>query len=118
MAYLNLDDNFTDHPKIDQLSDGAFRLYLAALCYSAKHLTDGRIPSDRPPRLVPGFRQRYLDELVKHGLWLPFHDGYEIHDFLQWNKPRSWWEKKRAEDAERKRQWREAQKSQKDKETG
>src|SRR2546427_7648780 len=98
MAYLNLDDNFTDHPKIDQLSDGAFRLHLAGLCYSAKHLTDGRVPSDRPPRLVPTFRTKHLEELLKDGLWTQHRDGYEIHDYLDWNKSRAWWEKKRAED--------------------
>ena len=31
MPYLNLDDEFTEHPKIDALSDGAFRLHVEAM---------------------------------------------------------------------------------------
>lgn len=107
MPYLNLDDNFADHPKVDRLSDGAFRLHVAGLCHSAKHLTDGVIPTDRPPRLVPKFRPQYVAELIDHGLWLEVPGGYELHDYLDWNKSRSWWEKKRAADAERRRAWRE-----------
>lgn len=32
MPFLNLDDNFADHPKVDALSDGAFRLLMADIC--------------------------------------------------------------------------------------
>lgn len=87
MPFLNLDDNFADHPKVDALSDGAFRLHVAGLCYSSKHLTNGYIPADRAPRLVPRFRRAMLEELLG-GLWLPALNGYEIHDYLDWNRSR------------------------------
>lgn len=32
MPYLNLDDNFADHPKVEALSDGAFRLLMHEIC--------------------------------------------------------------------------------------
>ena len=108
MPYLNLDDNFADHPKVDRLSHGAFRLHVAGLCYCAKHLTDGAIPADRPPRLISGYRSTYLDELVDQGLWADGGDRYQVHDYLDWNRSREWWEDKRARDAKRKRKWREA----------
>lgn len=108
MPYLNLDDNFADHPKVDRLSDGAFRLHVAGLCHAAKHLTDGVIPADRPPRLIPRFKPQYVTELVTQGLWVERDGVYELHDYLDWNKSKAWWDKKRADDAERKRAWREA----------
>lgn len=106
MPYLNLDDNFADHPKVDGLSDAAFRLHVAGMCYAAKHLTDGRLDRERPTRLVPKFRPSALAELVEKGVWKETAKGYQIHDFLQWNKPRSWWTAKRRKDAERQAQWR------------
>lgn len=107
MPYLNIDDNFADHPKIEGLSDGAFRLHVAALCYAAKFLTDGAIPVVRVPRLAPRYKPIFLKELLKSGLWIAHDQDYRIHDFLQWNKPRSHWEKERAAAAKRQREHRE-----------
>lgn len=107
MPYLMMDDNFADHPKVDGLSDGAFRLHVAAMCYAAKHLTDGAIPIGRVQRLAPRFKQAYVTELVKAGLWVD-HDGdHRIHDYLDWNKPRTWWEQYRRAEKDRKRDYRE-----------
>lgn len=106
MPYLNLDDNFADHPKVDALSDGAFRLHVAGLCYAAKNLTDGHVPKARLKRLVPDYKSGYLTELTEASMWLPAPGGYAIHDYLDWNKPKSWWEEKREKDAKRKAEWR------------
>ena len=35
MPFLNLDDNFADHPKVDALTDGAFRLHVAGVTVGA-----------------------------------------------------------------------------------
>jgi hypothetical protein len=48
-----------------------------------------------------------VDELVTAGIWLPVRGGFQIHDYLEWNKPRSWWVAKRERDAKRKAEWRE-----------
>jgi hypothetical protein len=106
MPYLNMDDNFADHPKVDGLSDGAFRLHVSAMCYAAKHLTDGYIPPERVPRLTPKFKPAQLDELIKAGLWVQHDTGHRIHDYLDWNKSRAWWEAKRASTAARVAKWR------------
>ena len=95
MPFLNMDDNFPDHPKVDPLSDAAFRLHVAGMCYASKHLTNGYVPSERVPRLVPKFRKTALAELVG-GLWLPAVNGFEIHDYLDWNRSREEIEKDRA----------------------
>lgn len=88
MPFLNMDDNFADHPKVDALSDGAFRLHVAGLCYSAKHMLDGFVPAHRVPRLTRTYRPRHLAELMQDRLWIPADGGHRIHDFLDWNRSR------------------------------
>lgn len=114
MPYLNLDDNFADHPKVDGLSDGAFRLHTAGLCYCAKNLTDGVIDQRRVPRLTPTYKPALLSELIEAGLWMPHAEGYEIHDYLDWNKSKAWWDAKREEDTKRKAAWRAKRREQGD----
>lgn len=83
MAWVRLDDRFPDHPKVDPLSDGAFRLHVSAICYAANHLTDGFIPTLRAARLVPRFKSSYPKELEKAGLWEPQGtEGWRIHHYL------------------------------------
>lgn len=89
MPWVNLDDKMPEHPKVDGLTDAAFRLHIAAICYCNRHLTDGLVPADKVRRLVPRFRQTALDELTDRAMWLPRGDlAYEIHDYLEWNRSR------------------------------
>jgi hypothetical protein len=119
MPYVNFDDNYPEHVKVDNLSDAAFRLHTSAICYCAKQLTDGKLGTDRPPRLVPRYRTAALKELLGAGMWHDLGTGcgtetcpegeadlYQIHDYLQWNKSREWWEHKREADAKRLADWR------------
>lgn len=118
MPYLNVDDGFPDHPKIDALSDGAFRLHVAGKCYAAKTLSDGIVPVARVPRLKPGYKVQQLNELLRAEVWHKGGEGcgteqcptgapgqYVIHDYLEWNKPREWWEAERARKAKNKADW-------------
>jgi len=109
MPWVKLDDQFPDHPKIDGLSDGAFRLHVAGMCQSARYLTDGLVPAERIPRLAPKYKPAYLRELVERLLWIKHDDVYEIHDFTQWNKTRAWWEAERKKKAKRVADWRARQ---------
>lgn len=89
MPWVNLDDNFPEHPKVDGLSDAAFRLQVAGICYANRQLTDGRIPPDKVRRLVPRFKQAALDELTDRAMWLPLASGgWQIRDYLDWNRSR------------------------------
>jgi len=111
VPYLNLDDNFADHEKVDALTDGAFRLHVAGMCYSARKLSDGHIPESRPRRLTRTFKASLVPELLNSGLWLPSDKGgYEIHDYLDWNKSAEWWRDYRAKEAKRIAEWRESRK--------
>jgi hypothetical protein len=88
MPWVRLDDSFPDNPKVDGLSDGAFRLYVSALCYAGHYLTDGLIETSRASRLVPGkLRRSCIQELLDAGLWDAHPDGWMIHHFLEYNPP-------------------------------
>jgi hypothetical protein len=43
-TYIKVHDGIMDHPKIEVLSDRAFRLLIGNWCWCARHLTDGKIP--------------------------------------------------------------------------
>ncbi len=87
MAWVRIDDAFCDHPKVDSLTDAAFRLHVAALCYSARLLTDGFIATLRPPRLMVNYKPKLAAELEAAGLWRQSPGGWLIHDFLAYNTP-------------------------------
>jgi hypothetical protein len=119
VPYLNKDDGFPEHEKIDGLSDGAYRLHDSGLHYCARKLTDGLIPVRRVSRLKPNYKPAELRELVDGELW---HEGgkgcgtehcpkgkpgeYVVHDYLEWNKPAVWWEERRQAETDRKAEYR------------
>lgn len=78
MTWAKFDDSFPEHPKIDQLTDGAFRLHVSAICHCARWNTDGRVANGLPRRLMPDYRPRYLHELAAGGLWRYTDDGWLI----------------------------------------
>lgn len=85
MPWVNLDDDYAENPDNWVLSDAAFRLHTAGICYGNKHLTDGEIPKTKVHALVPRFRASALAELlVKH--WVEKDDVYIIRNFLKWNR--------------------------------
>jgi hypothetical protein len=88
LAWVRLDESFAEHPKVLGLSDAAFRLYIVALCYANRHLTDGRLPTlwltGGRGRAVP----KAAHQLVDAGLWDKDDLGYRIHDYLVYQPSR------------------------------
>lgn len=125
MPYLNTDDGMDEHPKIDGLSDAAYRLLMASMHYCARNLTDGYIPLTRARRLTATGTDATAAELVAAGVWHDLGSGctqgesvdertchregraahYIVHDYLQWNHSKAWWDKRRKDDAERRRKY-------------
>lgn len=95
MPFLNLDDNFAEHLKVDGLTDSAFRLHVAGLCHCARLMTDGYIEGSKVSRLVPRFKKSSLEELLRGGLWLKAVGGYQVHDYLDWNRSKAEIEEKK-----------------------
>ena len=94
MTWVRIDDHLHSHPKFKHAWSNApasVGLELFALSYSAAHLTDGQVDprfvSEWFPKNTRG-RRRAVDALVDSGLWVPNGDGWQIHDYLDYNEPR------------------------------
>lgn len=97
MTWAKLDDGFFDHPKARAAGKDGRELFLAALCHSARNLTDGFIATTDLPLLAAKAEvngPRTARRLVDAGWWEAVEGGWLIHDFLIYN-PSS--EKIRAE---------------------
>lgn len=71
------------HPKILQLMDRAFRLWVWGLCYSQMHLTDGYIPLAAIPSKLKASAPLLM---APHPvLWEVADGGFQVHDYGEWN---------------------------------
>jgi hypothetical protein len=121
MPYLNLDDNYPDHPKVEALSDAAYRLHGSALFYAARFRLDGYLTRGQlraRNRWSAKTERELIDERLMHepgdpceSKTCPPDDGrrYRLHDFFQWNKSRDWWDVEREKAAKRKEAWKARQ---------
>src|SRR6266542_994586 len=89
MSWVRLDDGFDDHEKVEGLDDIAFRLYVSALCYASRNLTDGRIAFAVPYACISGVSKRTVRRavcaLVDAGLWEWATGGFAVNDYLDYN---------------------------------
>jgi len=96
--WIRLDGDFPDHPKVIGLTDAAKWLYVWALCYAGRHLTDGYIPD---AALTTGQR-RTATRLAAAHLWIrhPDDNGWLIHSYLDYQQSRTEVEELRRKRAE------------------
>ena len=95
MAWVRIDDQFSDHPKIVKAGPIALVLQVRAFCYAARHLTDGYIPAELVPIFLAGLEKLGADPsadwgrfMVEARLWDPTEGGYLVHDYLDYNPSR------------------------------
>lgn len=99
------------NPKIQRLSDRAFRAYINALSWSADQLSDGRVPLSAVPAFMPAAEPRArgnaITELQRRdeddcALWYRVEPGViEIHDYLEINASRAEIQANRKEQSRR-----------------
>lgn len=108
MPWARFDDRFPSNRKIRMLGDGAFRLYVSAVCWSAENLTDGFIPHDEL-LLVSDTRdaEGACEELVKRKLWTAVAGGWQIHDYHEYNPTADQVRAERKAKTARQERWRE-----------
>lgn len=92
MAYLLVDDQAGDHPKLEALSDAGFRVWFKGLLYCSRFLTDGHIPL-YAARAFRGWSADVEAELTrvippyKNPLWYARSGGgFDVHEYLLWNR--------------------------------
>lgn len=78
--FIILVEDFPEHHKVAGLSDGAFRVFVEAVCFSRRNRTDGYLTAAQLKRLATG-RPRVIGELCRAGLIEHLADGYQIHDW-------------------------------------
>ena len=78
--FITVHDGMPDHPKIEGLSDAAFRLLVTTWCWCNRNRTDGKVTqASWAKRGTPKARR----ELVDAGLAVPSEDGVQMHDYLE-----------------------------------
>ncbi len=89
MSWVRLDDGAPGHRKIVGLSDAAFRLWVVGLTHCNQQANDGRF-SSHAARIMTGYLaspelgRGAIAELCAAGLWAETADGYEVHDYLEY----------------------------------
>jgi hypothetical protein len=89
VAWVRLDEAFSEHPKIQKVGPLGVSLFTTGLAYCNRNLTDGDIPerqamaladwsSDRGALAKP---QDLIDALVAANLWELRPTGYYVHDY-------------------------------------
>lgn len=102
MAWI--DDRIWAHPKLVDLSDGAFRAWVNGIAYSSGFGTKGALTNGQIRAI--GARKKDQKELLETGLWDAAADGVQIHDWDDHNARR---DARKETDRERKRAERERQ---------
>ena len=91
--WSKFDDQFYLNPKNALLSRDEQDLHIAAIIYCNGQLTDGFIPNGALPMLYAWAKlsesqataKAIAKQLVEHSYWEIAENGYQIHDFLDWN---------------------------------
>lgn len=122
MPWVRFDDQFSIHRKVSRLSDAAFRLHVSAVFWCARNLTDGVVPEEDLEDVCARVRtpERFVAELLSRGLWheagaacdspkcpAPTHDGWAIHDYLEFQPSKDTVAKDRESNARRQKAWRD-----------
>lgn len=77
--YITVHDGMPEHPKVEGLSDAAFRLLVTCWCWCSRNLTDGAIPTAAWLKKGSAKARR---ELLDAGLVEVSPDSVTMHDYL------------------------------------
>lgn len=89
MTWGRVDENAPHHPKVHRVGLEGFGFHVAAVCFSNRFLTDGRIRPDELTLIFPGVTKaaavKLARRLVDAELWEENGAAWRIHDFLDYN---------------------------------
>lgn len=113
MAWVKLDDEYPEHPKVQAAGPLAAWLDVAGICYCNRLLTDGFIPASQVPKMAPGGAKLAL-KLVEVGRWshTTRHGaaGFLVHDYHVYQPSKDVVLADRKATADRQARWRAARK--------
>lgn len=83
MAWIKIDDQFRDHPKVLAAGPMASWLYVCGLCYIAREMTGGYIPTQALKELMDNLSDDVVWlRLIRAKLWSKVPGGFHIADWL------------------------------------
>jgi len=109
MTWVKIDDLMPENPKILEVGPAAAWLYVCAICYAGRNITDGFIPFAAISRLISGEKRaisRQIAALVAANLLHEGEGGYHIHDYHEHQASRDQVQEKRRKTRERVANWR------------
>jgi len=83
MAWVKLDDQWYDNPKLLDLSLESIGVWVIGLTYASRHLTDGFVPYKALKRIIDA-PEEHTEALEARGLWSVVEHGWQIHDYLDY----------------------------------
>lgn len=105
MPWFNVDDGFHCHPKVLAAGNAAMGLWARCGSYCARYATNGIVPAE----IVRAYGNRAERERLLAVGWLkPHPEGFEMHDYLDYNRTAEQVAAERAKAAARKRRQRES----------
>jgi len=84
--FIRVHNNLPDHPKVEVLSDAAFRLLIETWCWCDRNRTDGYVPAASWARRGAAKARR---ELVAVGLAHEVEGGVQMHDYTDHQRSRA-----------------------------
>jgi hypothetical protein len=85
MTWFKVDDGFHSHPKTRKVlakAPAALALWVVAGSWSSDNLTDGVIPEDQLPWLIPVGAEDMAQQLVAARFWKRVRGGYQFHQWV------------------------------------
>lgn len=79
-TYIKLHDGMPEHPKIEGLTDAAFRGLIDLWCWCSRNLTDGKVANAVWTKRASSKVRR---ELLAAGLVHEADDGVQMHDYTE-----------------------------------
>jgi len=102
VPWFKVDDGFHGHPKVIGLSPSAVGVWLLTGTWSAQYLTDGHVPRGMVTRF--GGTDADAADLIAAGLWRAGEDGYEFHEWHEYQPSKETVEAERAAARDRMRE--------------
>lgn len=104
MAWARVDDGLHKSVKWRRASKGARALWTTSLSWAMDELTDGYVPHDLLSYL--GGTKADAKSLVDCGLWIELKDGWQFHDWADYQPSRAKVIEERAKARERQKRLR------------
>jgi len=109
VSWVKVDDLIYDHPKfwmLDSRRESALFLYVFALCWCSRNLSDGEIPKSVIHVQKRGAKTT-CEKMVEVGLFEDNGRSYMVHDYLKYNRSREQVTALRTAASHRKERWKE-----------